>query len=725
MSLIPRSTFRFALRIALPVLVILAGSIMFMIFALNEMAGEVDSIDATATTGSADASLQAMLKRLREVHGDYAVWDDAAVRLYGVVDQDFAERNFREATRSAVFFDAAYLLDENGRAVFSYRRGGIAPRGPIEEFGSPLQALTTALVENYTQYDAKVGVMKDRSGAIAAVAVGSVLPSSRDSLLPQGRPRLLVISRTFDDEMIRRMGSDFTIKGMALSFDPDYDGHKVQLIDPLGQAIGALTWERRSPGGEAFGRVAPLAYVMLGLIGLTILFLLGIGYANLISARRREQQAVHDAHHDSLTGLPNRAALIKGLDAAVRRTGKPPLAVIFLDLDGFKEVNDSYGHETGDHLLVRVASGFRSICCDRGLLARVGGDEFALVLDNRDTVGAAEEIANRLVQYLQAPITIDGRVLTIGTSVGIAFADDGGMSAEELLRRADVAMYQAKEMGRSRVALYDRSIDADKIERRQLADELRAALKADALHIVYQPIYDARTMRPALVEALLRWDHPEHGSIPPDRFVSVAEEMGLMEELGTWVLRHACRDAVAWPAVRLAVNVSAIQFRNPGFDRILATILSETGLPASRLEVEMTETSLVAYPDRAQNIVATLRVLGVTVALDDFGTGYSSIGYLRRFVFDKLKIDRSLVNGVSVDVETRRLCEATVALGLALNLKVTAEGLETAADVEIMRAAGCSHLQGYYFHHPMTAEAVTELLLEAAAARDPDTLRRA
>jgi diguanylate cyclase (GGDEF)-like protein len=724
MSLLPRSTFRFALRIALPVLVVLAGSILFMIFALNEMAGDVDRFDATSTAGSADASLQAMLKRLREVHGDYAVWDDAAKSLYGSVDRDFADRNFREATRSSVFFDAAYLLDESGKPVFAYRRGGIAPRGPIEEFGSPLQVLMTKLARNYTHYDAKVGVMKDRSGAIAAVAVGSVLPSSRDVKHPSGRPRLLVISRTFDDEMIRRMGADFTIKGMALSFDPNPSGHKLRLTDPMGRDIGAFTWERRSPGGEAFGRVAPLAYIMLGLMGLTILFLLAIGYANLVSARRREQQAVYDAHHDSLTGLPNRAALTKGLDGAVRRAGARPLAVIFLDLDGFKEVNDSYGHETGDHLLVRVAWGFRSICGHRGLLARVGGDEFALVLDNREAVASAEEIANRLVQYLQAPITIDDRVLTIGTSVGIAFADEESMSAEELLRRADVAMYQAKELGRSRVALYDKSIDADKIERRQLADELRAALKADALHIVYQPIYDAATMRPALVEALLRWDHPKHGAIAPDRFVSVAEEMGLMEELGIWVLRHACRDAVAWPSVRLAVNVSAVQFRNPGFDRILGSILADSGLPAARLEVEMTETSLVAYPDRAQHIVAMLRLLGVTVALDDFGTGYSSIGYLRRFAFDKLKIDRSLVNGVSVDPETRRLCEATVALGLALDLAVTAEGLETAADVEIMRAAGCSYLQGYYFDRPMAAEAVTELLLRTAA-READTLQSA
>ncbi|BCP52877.1 bifunctional diguanylate cyclase/phosphodiesterase [Kaistia sp. 32K] len=698
------------MRIALPVLLVLAGSIVFMIVALQEMAGEVDQIDAAATERSASASLAALLKQMRDVHGDYAVWDDAAIKLYNTVDTEFATRNFKESTRSAVFFDSAYLLDENGQHVFAYRRGGVAPRGPLEEFGSPLQVMLTALARNYTEYDAKAGLMKDRSGAITAVVVGSIYPTSSTVARARGKPRLLVLAHTLDDRSIRHLGNDFAIEGMSLSFDPNFAGQRVPLIDPTGKSIGALTWQERSPGNEAYGRVAPVAYVTLGLIGTTILFLLGIGYANLVSARRRERQAIHDAHHDSLTGLPNRAALTKGLDIAVRRNGTQPLAVIFLDLDGFKEVNDSYGHDTGDRLLERVARGFKAICGQRGLLARVGGDEFALVLDSSDTVAAAEEIANRLVQFLQAPLNIDGRVLTIGTSVGIAFAGEGGMTAEELLRRADVAMYQAKELGRSRVALYDRSIDTDKIERRVIADELRLALKHNALQLVYQPIYDAVTMRPALVEALLRWHHPVRGLVAPDLFVSVAEEMGLMDELGTWVLRHACRDAVAWPEVGLAVNVSPVQFRNPGFDRILATILAETGLPPSRLEIEMTETSLVTYPDRAQNIVALLRIHGISVALDDFGTGYSSIGYLRRFAFDKLKIDRSLVHGVSVDPETRRLCEATIALGLALDLKVTAEGLETKADVEIMRAAGCSHLQGYYFARPMAAEAVTELL---------------
>ncbi|WEK48545.1 MAG: bifunctional diguanylate cyclase/phosphodiesterase [Candidatus Kaistia colombiensis] len=683
---------------------------MFMIFALNEMAEEVDRIDDVATERSADASLRAFLKRLREIHGDYAVWDDAATKLYGEIDKEFAFGNFKDATRSGVFFDAAYLLDENGQTVFSFRRGGLAPRGALEEFGSPLQALVTGLAGQYRAFDSKVGVMRDRSGAISAVAVGSIFPASAAVPRPVGRPRMLVLAHVLDDLSIRQMGQDFVIDGIALSFDPNRTGQGVRLIDPTGKPIGALTWAQSNHGSKAFSRVAPTAYITLAVIGLTILFLLGIGYANLVAVRRRERQAVYDANHDSLTGLPNRAALTRALEEAVRRQPPQPLAVLFLDLDGFKEVNDSYGHEIGDRLLQEVARGFESICARRGLLARVGGDEFALVLDNRDAVVAAEEIGSRLVRYLDSPIVLDDRVIVIGTSVGIAVVEEEGVTADELLRRADVAMYQAKELGRSRVALYDRSIDAEKIDRKRLASELREALKSDALHVVYQPIFEAQTMRPVQVEALLRWPHPQEGMIPPDLFISVAEENGLMDAVGNWVLRNACRDALNWPDIRLAINVSPVQFRNPGFDRNLAAILAETGLPAERLEVEMTETHLVTFPDRAQHIVASLRVLGVSVALDDFGTGYSSIGYLRRFSFDKLKIDRSLVHGVSVDLETRRLCEATIALGLALNLEVTAEGIESEADAEIMRQAGCSYLQGFAFARPMPAAAITELL---------------
>jgi diguanylate cyclase (GGDEF)-like protein len=710
MSLLQRSTFRFALRVALPVLLVLAASIAFMIFSLDEMAGEVDRIEGVAKERSAGAAVHAYLKRLREIHGDYSVWDDAAVKLAGEIDKVFADGNFKEATRSGVFFDTAYLLDENGDNVFAFRRGGVAQRGALEEFGSPLQTMIASLAGHHAPFDSKVGMMKDRSGSIAAVAVGSIFPASASMPRPAGQPRLLVLAHALDEFTIRKMAADFVIDGMSLSLNPKIGDSGTVLVDPGNNSIGALTWTQGSRGGEAYARVAPMAYLTLTAIGLTVLFLLGIGYFNLVAVRRRERQAVYDANHDGLTGLPNRVSLTRTLEVAVRRPREQPLTVLFLDLDRFKEVNDSYGHQIGDRLLQRVALAFGAICSRWGELARVGGDEFALVLNPGASPSAAEDLGNRLVNYLNGPILIDDRVISIGTSVGIAVADEEGITADELLRRADVAMYQAKELGRNRVALYDGSVDAEKSDRKWLANELREALEADALHIVYQPIFEARTMRLAQVEALLRWNHANQGAIAPDLFISIAEESGLMDAVGDWVLRHACRDAVQWPAVRLAINVSPVQFRNPGFDRTLASILRDSGLPASRLEIEMTETNMVTFPERAQNTVASLRALGVSVALDDFGTGYSSIGYLRRFSFDKLKIDRSLVHGVSVDPETRRLCEATIALGLALDLEVTAEGIESEADAEILRQAGCSYLQGFAFARPMSAAAIKELL---------------
>ena len=276
-------------------------------------------------------------------------------------------------------------------------------------------------------------------------------------------------------------------------------------------------------------------------------------------------------------------------------------------------------------------------------------------------------------------------------------------------------MYLAKEFGRNRIAYYDPSIDAARAERLKLADQLREAIKLDQLAVVYQPIFEASTLRPTGVEALLRWLHPEIGLVPPDIFVPIAEESGLIDQIGAFVLDRACRDALAWPDVRLSVNVSPVQFRNPKFDVALADVVADTGFPLARLEIEMTETHLVANPERAQSIIANLRARGVAISLDDFGTGYSSIGYLRRFSFDKLKLDRSLVVGITSNHSARELCEATIAIARALDLKVTAEGVETESEAAVLRHAGCDYLQGYAFARPMTAEAVGSFLLSTVA----------
>jgi len=713
MRLFRRPTARFAVQVALPALLIVAAAIFAGHLILNDMADQVDRSETRSVERSVNAALNSFLTRLRETHGDYAVWDDAVSDLYGKVDAAFVESNLADSTRHAILFDTAYLLDESDQSILGYTHGSVAMRPAIDEFGRGLAVLVAKVRAQSKPYDAETGFLRDRAGAIHAVAVGSIMPSSNAVTRPLGPPRLLLLGRSLDDAALRRIGQEFALDGLAFASSSAPLRPGVRINDPSGAEIAMLTWSPSIEGFEAFQRVLPTAFLAVGLICLTMLFLMAIGYFNLVELSKRERQAVFSANHDELTGLPNRAAFSRALDSATvdHRREETPVALIYMDLDGFKEVNDAYGHASGDFLLKYVASGFASICEGAGTLARVGGDEFALLLDRAETVERAEVLCERFIRFLDEPAAVNGRMVSIGISIGVAVMAQEALSAEELLRRSDVAMYLAKEFGRNRVAFYDRSIDAARSERMALADKLREAIKADQLAVVYQPIFEAGSMQPTGVEALVRWLHPEIGLVPPDIFVPIAEESGLIDQIGAFVIRRACRDALDWPSVRLSVNVSAVQFRNPKFDVALAEMLSEVGFPAERLEIEMTETHLVANPERAQVIIANLRARGVTTALDDFGTGYSSIGYLRRFAFDKLKLDRSLVVGITSDETARELCEATIALARALDLRVTAEGVETECEAALLRKAGCDYLQGYALARPMTAEAVASFLL--------------
>jgi EAL domain-containing protein (putative c-di-GMP-specific phosphodiesterase class I) len=330
-------------------------------------------------------------------------------------------------------------------------------------------------------------------------------------------------------------------------------------------------------------------------------------------------------------------------------------------------------------------------------------------------VKVACDLGWRLISFVSDPFEIDGRMISVGTSVGVAIADSADPSAEELLRRADVAMYQAKQQGPNRLFVYDALIDTIRHERLEIADDLRRALREDKLDLVYQPVFDARTRAVVGVEALLRWNRPLFGPMPPSVFVPIAEQSGLIDELGNWTIRRACSDGVAWPSIKVSVNVSPAQFRNPNFDGLVTDVLHSTGFPAGRLELEVTESYFIVNPDQARRAIDTIRALGIAVALDDFGTGYSSIGYLRSFNFDKLKLDRSLIIGLASDERVERLVRATVALAEALDLTVTAEGVETEEEADLLRNAGCAQFQGFFFAKPVPAAAISELLKSGGA----------
>lgn len=404
---------------------------------------------------------------------------------------------------------------------------------------------------------------------------------------------------------------------------------------------------------------------------------------------------------DSLAGLPNRRAL--HLDYA-RGSPSQPRALALVDLDGFKTINDQYGHFVGDRLIKECAALLRDLCGKDARAYRLGGDEFAILVTGPIAGNILEGICRSMLTRLERPIQIDKRSVVIGASVGLSRStENDAFSSSELLRRSDVAMYASKEAGKNRCTWFTKDFDRDRDLAQKVEEDLRETLRRNELRIVYQPLVDAQSCDIVAVEALLRWHRDDGSEISPTSFIAVAEETGLIYPIGLWVLRKACADALGWGEIKLSINVSPAQLRNPEFPIDLGQILEETGFPASRLELEITETYLVNDPVVASRNLDVIRHFGVSIALDDFGSGYASIGFLRSFRFEKLKIDRSLIVDAAKDGGSLAMLASSIATARAMNMAVTAEGVETAAQAELVRAAGCDQIQGWYFYRAMEA----------------------
>lgn len=423
----------------------------------------------------------------------------------------------------------------------------------------------------------------------------------------------------------------------------------------------------------------------------------------------RERQITHMALHDALTGLPNRKLMREQLTLLAGRAGAGRRQALFcLDLDHFKTVNDTLGHPTGDALLCEIAGRLIAIAGD-GFVARLGGDEFALIVDERQK--PFDRIAHDLIDAIRAPCIVNGHRLVPGTSIGIAIIGADGNDAVTLARNADLALYRAKQDGRGAYRFFEPAMDAEAQARRAMEMDLHEAIRLGQLSLMFQPLFNLSEGRVSAFEALLRWTHPERGMVSPVDFIPLAEDTGLIVPIGEWVLREACRTARTWPDhVRVAVNVSPVQFRNPGLNSVILQALTESGLPPHRLELEITESLFIDNPETTLASLHSLRSLGVRVALDDFGTGYSSLSYLRSFPFDKLKIDRSFIIDLLNSNGATAIIKSITTLAEALGMETTAEGVENAGQLDILREQGCSHIQGYYFSRPITADAIDALL---------------
>ena len=437
-----------------------------------------------------------------------------------------------------------------------------------------------------------------------------------------------------------------------------------------------------------------------------------------ITDRKMAEAKIHQlARYDSLTGLPNRALFRDNMDASVtnlRRRG--PFAIHFIDLDEFKQVNDTLGHPCGDELLCAVAERLRNAVRSSDVVARFGGDEFVILQYPLGHPKEAAVLAERLVAELTAPFQISGHEVVVGASVGIALAPRDGSNADLLLKNADMALYRAKSDGRRAWRFFENGMDVMAQARRNLQLDLRSALASNAFEVHYQPLLNLHTKRISTCEALLRWPHPVRGMVSPAEFIPVAEDTGLINELGDWVIQTACTEAAGWPSqVRLAVNVSPIQLKSPTLALRITGALAASGLSPDRLEIEITEAVLIHDDESALAILHQLRAIGVRIALDDFGTGFSSLSYLKRFPFDKIKIDRCFVSDIEVD-GSAAIVQAVVNIAAARHMTTTAEGVETEQQREILRQLGCTQMQGYLFSAAKPAAEARRLLGVGLAA---------
>jgi diguanylate cyclase (GGDEF)-like protein len=625
-------------------------------------------------------------------------------------------------TKAEAAFDAAALLTEDGEVIGGMSRGQKLTSADIREFRSIL----TRLVHGPDDAPAD-GTRAASAGTDGAPALRSELASQNGDLyavlaLPivstaQGSAdashMLLIAERRMTPEAIQAVANRSGAADLRVVPGLAKDGPGSIPVQAIGKgARVSLVYTPDVPALLTRERLVPLA--LTGFLLTSVLFGFVLLYLHWVTKDLEQSQAQSQEllGRDPLSGLANRMLFGQRLDAALAalpQTGDG-LAVLFIDLDRFKDVNDTYGHQAGDDLIQMVAQRLVNVIRVTDTLARFGGDEFAIIQTGIQSTADAETLARRILDALTRPFGISHTQVTVGASIGVALAPENGNGRESLMRLADTALYQAKSEGRNRFSFFQRRMDETIRMRKVVEDDLRRAINEDELVLEYQPLFSSDGENIVGLEALVRWPHPTRGLISPSDFIAIAEERGLIIPLGEWVLRRACEDCKRWPGIRIAVNVSPIQFRHRDYVQTVMRVLEETGFDPSRLELELTEGVVVEDADAAEAAMMDLRALGVHLALDDFGTGYSSLIYLRRFAFDKIKIDRSFLESMEATGESAILVHSIVHLGRALGLTVTAEGVETKEQHRFLQALGCHQLQGFLFSKPVPRHEIDRML---------------
>ncbi|MBD8196440.1 EAL domain-containing protein [Pantoea agglomerans] len=605
------------------------------------------------------------------------------------------------------------VLDQQNQIVRVWREG--QPVSAPEDDPLIGEVLQSPLVNDPARHDnADYTRVTNRA---AALAVGNI--QRDDNALPRFR---LVSLKFLDDGYLAGLAERNQLQGLHFSDGTPQPGTGARylLIAQAGEAVGYLNWIPSRPGAQMLRTIGPstgLAVLAISLLCLYMVRRLWNSSVNLSQSMLRlgasEAQAQHLAFHDVLTGLPNRALvedrLTQALALATRHDQR--VALLLIDLDRFKTINDTHGHHAGDELIIAVAQRLSRIVRASDTVGRIGGDEFIVVMPDVDNIGQVHSLAQRIIDELSEPFTLFGSDVWSGASIGLALAPKDGVDRLELMRKADIALYEAKSGGRGTYRQFERAMDESVRTRQTIAADLRTALHThQGLEVWYQPLMDIGGQQMVGIEALLRWHHPARGLIAPGEFIAIAEETGLIIPLGEWVLAEACVTQQRFPELLVAVNVSPVQFRSTGFVERVMAIVSQNGGDPKRLELEITEGVLIEDEREARAIIVELRDAGFRVALDDFGTGYSSLNYLSNFPVDKIKIDRSFTQSLGVAENSVAIVESVVKLGHAMGLMVTAEGVETPGQMSALADAGCNQLQGYLFSQAVPADQLAALM---------------
>jgi diguanylate cyclase (GGDEF)-like protein len=677
------------------------------------MTSEINRIDAERSERSIAAALDTFVHQLADQVSDEAVWTEAFLNTYGRLNPAWLDSTWGATARADGHYDAVAVTDADGRILF-----GESVRGPLrgelgDHYGAVpqmLAALAGAVADEGD--DAVIGRYARREGSPAAIAAAVIHGQSSQLAIPPADRRILWLAKRIDDTMLNDIAQRFHVPVPRLAGAAALTGanRTHTLRDAAGEAVAAVSWRPLRPGDAAFVHAASSAALLLAILAALIFAVLSAFRRSVVKRAESEERDWRNARYDRSTGLVNRLGLEEVIASEFsRQVSQIEIGLACAEFDGLKDISGSYGEETAEHLLDRLAHLIDAALDGQARIARIGPDQFALCCTGPGSARSIRAYCGIVIELVAEAIALDDLRLKVRATIGIAEAMVTRDTIGATFVMAGTALQRARETGEHIVA-YDPSLEDSRERRLAMQADIRRGLDAGEFDLAYQPIFNFSTQTMLGAEALLRWPRRAGGVLSPSEFIPVAEASGLIEDLGLFALRRACEDIAPLPDIKISVNISTVQLRSPTLSSRIGSILKSTNFPPERLQLEITESFLLAQPERAKATIEELRARGITLALDDFGTGFSSVGYLRQFSFDRVKLDRSLVDHIDDDPVKLALVESTMIYAFAMGLSVTAEGVERKEEATTLMRLGCREFQGYLLSRPLGLVELTRLL---------------